>query len=270
MTVSLIIATYNWPEALELSLMSALNQSQLPNEILVADDGSTEETKQLVEKYKAISKVRLLHVWQEDEGFRLAKIRNRAIAACTGDYVIQVDGDIIMHPDFVKDHADFARRGSYVSGSRVNMSEELSKRLQEEKSTRVSVFTKGTANFLNGLHLPFLSRFQEHYRKDDLYYVRGCNMAFWRDDLLKVNGYNEALQGWGREDNEIACRLNNIGNVRRIAKFRAIEFHQYHNERSRDSLSRNDDLLHRAINEKLTRCEIGLDQYLSDGRPTIV
>lgn len=105
MTVSLIIATYNWPEALELSLMSALNQSQLPNEILVADDGSTEETKQLVEKYKAISKVRLLHVWQEDEGFRLAKIRNRAIAACTGDYVIQVDGDIIMHPDFVKDHA---------------------------------------------------------------------------------------------------------------------------------------------------------------------
>lgn len=263
MTVSLIIATYNWPTALELTLMSAMQQSRLPEEIIIADDGSTEETKILVDKFKAISPVPVKHVWHEDEGFRLAKIRNRAIAASTGDYVIQIDGDIIMHPDFVKDHADFAHRGSYVSGSRVNMDEALSKYLQESKSTQVSVFTKGTSNFLNGLHLPFLSRFQENYRKDDLYYVRGCNMAFWRDDLVKVNGYNEALQGWGREDNEIACRLNNIGNVRRIAKFRAIEFHQYHHERSRDSLSKNDDLLHRTIREKLTRCEIGLDQYLS-------
>lgn len=262
MTTSLIIATYNWPEALELSLMSALNQSLMPSEIIVADDGSTEETRVLVDRFKAISTVPLIHVWQEDEGFRLAKIRNRAIAASKGDYVIQVDGDIIMHPDFVKDHVDFARKGSYVSGSRVNMSPELSKRLQTEKTTKVSVFSKGTSNFLNGLHLPFLSRFQENYRKEDLYYVRGCNMAFWREDLVKVNGYNEALQGWGREDNEISCRLNNIGNVRRIAKFRAIEFHQYHNERSRDSLSKNDDLLHRTIEEKLTRCEKGLDQYL--------
>ncbi len=262
MTTSLIIATYNWPEALELSLMSALNQSLLPDEIIVADDGSTEETKSMVDKYKALSKVPLLHVWHEDEGFRLAKIRNRAIAACSGDYVIQVDGDIIMHPDFVKDHVDFARKGSYVSGSRVNMNEELSKRLQREKTTKVNVFMKGTSNFLNGLHLPFLSRFQEDYRKEDLYYVRGCNMAFWRDDLVTVNGYNEELQGWGREDNEISCRLNNIGDVRRIAKFRAIEFHQYHPECSRNSLSKNDDLLHRTIEEKLTRCEKGLDQYL--------
>lgn len=262
MTTSLIIATYNWPEALELSLLSALNQSLLPDEIIVADDGSTEETKSMVDKYKALSKVPLLHVWHEDEGFRLAKIRNRAIAACSGDYVIQVDGDIIMHPDFVKDHVDFARKGSYVSGSRVNMNEELSKRLQREKTTKVNVFMKGTSNFLNGLHLPFLSRFQEDYRKEDLYYVRGCNMAFWRDDLVTVNGYNEELQGWGREDNEISCRLNNIGDVRRIAKFRAIEFHQYHPECSRNSLSKNDDLLHRTIEEKLTRCEKGLDQYL--------
>ncbi|MCQ2224699.1 MAG: glycosyltransferase family 2 protein [Paludibacteraceae bacterium] len=262
MTTSLIIATYNWPEALELSLMSALNQSLLPDEIIVADDGSTEETKSMVDKYKALSKVPLLHVWHEDEGFRLAKIRNRAIAACSGDYVIQVDGDIIMHPDFVKDHVDFARKGSYVSGSRVNMNEELSKKLQREKTTKVNVFMKGTSNFLNGLHLPFLSRFQEDYRKEDLYYVRGCNMAFWRDDLVTVNGYNEELQGWGREDNEISCRLNNIGDVRRIAKFRAIEFHQYHPECSRNSLSKNDDLLHQTIEEKLTRCEKGLDQYL--------
>lgn len=262
MTTSLIIATYNWPEALELSLKSALNQSLLPTEIIVADDGSGEETRKVVEKYQQLAPMPLLHIWHEDEGFRLAKIRNRAIAASSGDYIIQVDGDIIMHPDFVKDHVGFARRGSYVSGSRVNMTEELSKRLQAEHSIRVNAFTKGTTNLLNGLHLPCLSRFQEHYRKNDLYYVRGCNMAFWRDDLVRVNGYNEALQGWGREDNEISCRLNNLGDVRRIAKFRAIEFHQYHCERSRESLSKNDDLLHRTIDEKLSWCELGLDQYL--------
>lgn len=263
MTTSLIIATYNWPEALELTLLSALNQSLLPDEIIVADDGSTEETRNLIDSVKRNAKVPIIHVWHEDEGFRLAKIRNRAIAVSKGDYIIQVDGDIILHPDFVKDHVGFAKRGSYVSGSRVNLNAELSQRLRDSHSVKVSVFMKGTRNFFNGLHLPFLSRFQEHYRKNDLFYVRGCNMAFWRDDLIKVNGYNEDLRGWGREDNEISCRLENIGNERRIAKFRAIAFHQYHDECARTRLSVNDEILQKTISEKSKWCENGMDQYLS-------
>ncbi len=261
MTTSLIIATYNWPEALELTLLSALNQSLLPDEIIVADDGSTDETRKLIESFQSKAQVPIVHVWHEDEGFRLAKIRNRAIAVSKGEYIIQVDGDIILHPDFVKDHVSFAKRGSYVSGSRVNMNADLSKKLRDAHSVKVSVFMKGTSNFLNGLHLPFLSPLQENYRKNDLFYVRGCNMAFWRDDLVKVNGYNEDLQGWGREDNEISCRLENIGNVRRIAKFRAIAFHQYHDECSRKSLSKNNDILYKTINEKSQWCENGLNQY---------
>lgn len=263
MTTSLIIATYNWPEALELTLLSALNQSLLPDEIIVADDGSTDETRELVKSFQSKAQVPIIHVWHEDEGFRLAKIRNRAIAVSKGDYVIQVDGDIILHPDFIKDHVGFAKRGSYVSGSRVKLDATLSQKLRDAHSVKVSVFMKGTCNFFNGLHLPFLSFLQEHYRENDLYYVRGCNMAFWRDDLIKVNGYNEELRGWGREDNEISCRLNNIGNVRRIAKFRAIAFHQYHDECSRNRLSVNDDILHKTIDEKLQRCEKGVDQYFN-------
>ena len=86
-------------------------------------------------------------------------------------------------------------------------------------------------------------------------------MAFWKEDLLQVNGYNEDIVGWGREDNEIACRLENLGRERRILKFAGIVFHQFHEERSRERLDENDDLLHQTIEKKTIYCPNGMDKY---------
>jgi len=91
--------------------------------------------------------------------------------------------------------------------------------------------------------------------------MRGCNMAFWREDLLKVNGYNEGFTGWGREDNEVAVRLINSGINKRVIKFGAVVFHIFHPEKSREGLDRNDDMLQDAIKNKRVYCEVGLNQY---------
>ena len=101
-STSLIISTYNRSDALELCVKSVLRQSLLPDEIIIADDGSKEETGELIHQLATTSVVPIIHVWHEDLGFRLATIRNKAIVKATKEYIIQIDGDIVLHKDFVK------------------------------------------------------------------------------------------------------------------------------------------------------------------------
>lgn len=116
MKVTLLIITYNWPEALRMVLESAMHQSKMPDEIVIGDDGSTAETKQLIDSYAKSSPVPVVHVWQEDKGFRRTVILNKAIAKATGDYIIQVDGDVILDSHFVADHLEVAQEGCFVCG----------------------------------------------------------------------------------------------------------------------------------------------------------
>lgn len=262
-SVSLIVSTYNWPEALNLCLISIRQQKVLPNEVIIADDGSGQETLRLIEEHAKDFPVPLIHVWQEDDGFQLSRIRNKAIARASGEYIVQVDGDLILESHFIQDHITFSKENSFVSGSRVIMKKELSEKLITTSSTRVSLFDKGLINVMNGVRLPFLSEKTENYKNDDIYYLRGCNMAFWRKDLVKVNGYNEAFTGWGREDNEIGLRLIHSGIQKRIIKFSGIVFHIYHPEKTRSGLNINDNIMHHTANNKLVYCEKGLNQYLT-------
>jgi len=260
-SVSLIVSTYNWPEALNLCLISISKQVVLPDEVIIADDGSTEETRKLIEKFQLNFPIPLIHVWQEDDGFQLSRIRNKAIARAKKDYIIQIDGDLILERHFVKDHLKFSEKGTFVSGSRVIMDKNLSETLLKESRTKIYLSTRGLVNVLNGLRLSFLATHMKDYKKNDIYYLRGCNMAFWRNDLIKVNGYNEAFAGWGREDNEIGLRLINSGIEKRIIKFSGIVFHIYHPEKPRNKVNINDEILRQTAKDKLRYCEKGLSQY---------
>jgi glycosyltransferase involved in cell wall biosynthesis len=235
----------------------------LPNEVIIADDGSTETTTQLINRFKASFPVPLHHIWQPDEGFKLGQIRNKAIAAATGDYLIQIDGDLILHPSFVKDHVNAARPGHFIGGSRVLLSESRSNRVFKLNNQSISILQPGVHNKFNGLHAPALARFIELFKKEKgLYNLRGCNMSFWKKDLLAVNGYNEAISGWGREDTELVIRLYNKGIRRVYFKLQGIVYHLYHKEYDRTSLLKNDEILQQTTTQKLTWCEKGVNQYL--------
>jgi glycosyltransferase involved in cell wall biosynthesis len=263
---SLIIATYNWPEALRLCLNSVKRQSALPDEVIIADDGSKQPTGDLIQEFKTSFPVPIVHIWQPDEGFQLARIRNKAFAAAKFPYVIQIDGDLILHDDFVKDHLNLARRNHFVTGSRVLLDKLTTERLlQDAEYKYLNIFNGKSSNFLNGLRIGFLRRYLSSRYKIEgkhKYYVKGCNMAFWKSDLLKVNGYNEAFTGWGREDSELAIRLINACVKKQFIKVGGICYHLFHKEASRELEPRNIKLMNDAIANKTIVAEKGIQQHL--------
>jgi len=259
---SLIITTYNWPDALDLSLRSALAQSDLPLEIIVADDGSTVETEALVDHFRSTARIPVLHSWQDDKGYRLAASRNRAIAGAKGDYIVIADGDMVLHRDFIFDHRRLARKGSFIQGSRVLLSPENTAQRFATKQIGLSFFEQGLGNRKNALRQPLLSGLIA-VRNRSLKGIRGCNISFFREDCIRVNGFNEDFTGWGREDSEFASRMINSGVLRRNIRFSAIACHLWHTEQTRNTLSDNDRLLEQAIAGGLKTCRNGIDQYLN-------
>ena len=263
-TTSLLVSTYNWPGALELVLLSVLRQSTLPTQVIVADDGSGEPTADVVRAFvprlQALG-VPLVHAWHPDEGFRLAAVRNLALARATGDYVLMVDGDCVLHPGFVRSHVAFARPGTFVQGSRVLVGQARSARALAERDARFGAFDRGLKNRQNALPSRLLSRLVPA-RQDPLRGTRGCNMAYWRADAVRVNGFNERFVGWGREDSEFTARMLAAGLFRRRLKFGGIVFHLWHDERPRAAVDDNHQLYEDIVRTGASWCPEGLDRYL--------
>jgi glycosyltransferase involved in cell wall biosynthesis len=260
-TTTLVITTYNWPAALELTLRSAARQSVMPDEIIVADDGSGPETAHVVERFSATSGVPLLHVWQPDQGFRLARSRNRAIAVARSNYIIIVDGDMVLHEHFIADHKRAARRGSFIQGVRLLTEPDAAESILREGRLEVGFFAHGIRRRRHAIRNLFLSRLLFAERTGQRA-IRGCNQAYWRSDLVRVNGFNEACVGWGREDNEIAARLYNAGMRRRNLKFQALAIHLHHPSRNSAGENPNDAILREAIGQRVAWCPLGVDQHL--------
>mgnify|MGYP001037388887 CR=1 FL=1 len=258
---TLLIATYNWPKALELVLLSAKNQSQFPDEIIIADDGSTTETNQLIKRYKTQFSIPLKHVWHKDQGFKKSHILNKAVAEAAGNYIIQVDGDCIMHKHFVKDHLKFVKDNTYLFGSRVNIKKAFLDLLFGTKQIHFTAFSKGIKKRTRALRIPFLSQL---YKNSDAFSkkFRGCNTSYFKQDFIAVNGYNEDITGWGREDSELMLRMHNNGVFARRLRYRGIVFHIWHNIKSKNRLEINDSIEQRTINYKIVWATNGIDKYI--------
>ena len=254
---ALIISTYNWPEALNLCLNSIFRQSIMPDEIIVADDGSDDSTKKVVCRYSESNEILIKHVWQEDKGFRLAEIRNKAIRSTDCEYFIFIDGDVVLHPDFIKDHIKKRKKDCFLTGSRVLLSKNETISRLKSQNINFGLLNFSAKNKLNSIRNGFLSKM---FSKKDfsIYNIRGCNMSFWKDDLCEVNGFDEQYTGWGREDSDIVQRMLNCGKTKYKLKFKAIQYHLFHNARSKNALSKNDDILHKTISENRKKAVIGL------------
>lgn len=265
-SVSLVITTYNWPEALQVCLKSVLNQTQLPDEIIIADDGSDERTAATVKAVLGQSSIKWLHVWHPDKGVRQSRIKNFAVKNAQGEYLIFIDHDIILHQEFIKDHLKFAEKGCFLQGKRVLLGETITNEIITYRNLKpISFFSLGIKNRKNTIYLPSLSKFNNLKRSFQTS-LRGCNLSMYKEDFLLVDGFDEIYDGsWGREDSDICYRLFNARLSIKNLWFVAIQYHMYHPRPSSWERERLDMQLREVLKEKRIKAVIGFSKLTSEG-----
>ncbi len=259
MTLSLIILTYNRPDALALILLSIEKQTVFPDEVIIADDGSTDVTKELIKQREEGFPVPLKHVWHEDKGYRIAAIRNKAVRTCSGEFLIFSDGDLYFHPRFIEDFKKNAEMGVALIGSRVFLSEKAtrSKIMQQDcRPVFPLVSPEIENNRFNSVRIPFVFNLLKPVKHSKN--LRGGLLGVWKKDLEAVNGWNEAFTGWGLEDTEFVTRLFHSEVVFRKIKFMSLTYHLWHPMQKRENVGQNMRLLDLTIQKKLIKCREGL------------
>ncbi|OQX08367.1 MAG: glycosyl transferase family 2 [Desulfobacteraceae bacterium IS3] len=261
MKTSVIVTTYNQPQMLKKVLEGLCHQSRHPDEVIVADDGSGQETLKVIKQFMTETKYPLFHIWQEDNGFRAAEIRNKAIKASQGDYIILLDGDCIPEKHFIGDHVFLAEKGFFFQGKRVL----VSKRFSPDFTYRDAiagfrllnrVLRQDISNSHHLIRLPFFPALSS----TRLSGIRSCNMGFFREDVFAVNGFNQDFVGWGREDSEIVARFYKYGLKKKEHPFMAICFHLWHEKNDSRHLAVNDEILRKAVESDEYRISNGLVQ----------
>jgi glycosyltransferase involved in cell wall biosynthesis len=245
--ISIVVTTYERPDALDAVLRGLSAQTERGFEVLVADDGSGPGTRAVVERWAGRLGAPLRHVWQADDGFRAAEARNRAVAASAGDYVVFLDGDCVPRPGFVARHAALAEPGWFVAGNRILLSpagtaRALSPGERPELWTAARLARERLAGRVNRL-LPALGLPDGAWRKarpGRWRGVRTCNLGVWRGDFATVDGFDAAFQGWGLEDSDLAIRLLRAGIKRKDGRFATGVLHLWHAENDRSRLAGNE------------------------------
>ena len=270
MRIAVIVATYNRPDALAALLEGYLHQDDTGFEVIVADDGSTGDVRQLVETYARRAPFALSHLWHEDRGFRATIMRNRGLAATRADYVIYTDADCVPPRDFVSRHRRLAEPGYFLSGNRILLSETFTATVLQQ---HLPLYDWGIARWLGAWLRRDINRWLPMVRLPDSALrkrtperwkgVKTCNFSAWRDDLIAVNGFDESYAGkWGLEDSDLAIRLLHSGIRHKSARFAAPVFHLWHREADKRGFTENQRLLDELIASQCTRAKLGVDQYL--------
>jgi glycosyltransferase involved in cell wall biosynthesis len=273
--ISVIVTTYNWPAALKLCLDSLYAQRDQAFEIIIADDGSTLANQSLVKDYCAESPVPIHNVHHEDQGFRAGTIRNKAVAVSQGEYLLFIDGDCVCSAGFIARHRQLAESGYFVPGNRVLISESYTQQVLEQQ---IPVYKKSLGYFMFlrlqkkinrisafiQLPLGFLRKLQpEKWQK-----AMTCNLALWKNDFIRVNGFDEAFEGWGYEDSDLVIRLIHAEIKRKEGRFAMPVLHLWHTQNDRSEQSANyQRLLERLEQRDFIVAAKGISQYLGkDGQ----
>lgn len=275
MQISTIVPTYNRPKALRLNLLSLSQQSLLPNEVLIADDGSGPETRQLVDVMRKDLQnfFPIKHVWQEDIGFRKPMILNETVRQATGDYLIFIDGDCTAQRHFIKAHVEMADSDTILSGKRVEIGKELTEKLLERGTVLNSLSFRLLWDAAFGgeqksrkveeairITNPWLRKALKRDRITDDG-VWGCNFSLYRDLFYDINGCDEEFIDGSIEDNDLGIRVLNQGKKLKTVRHRAVIFHLWHKQTwnfSNEKYLHNKAILQRRIEKKERVCMQGI------------
>jgi glycosyltransferase involved in cell wall biosynthesis len=270
-TVSVIVATYNRPDALQAVVEGMFKQTDTNFEIIVADDGSGAATRDCIAALQPRSPVPLRHVWQPDDGFRLSMARNRGILASSGEYLLFLDGDCIPRRNYIEQHRRLACPGFMVTGSRILLNPDTSSRVLSGKLTlppegamaKVGLRLRGQIGKLPQLlwTLPDIGRKSKRFT---FRRIKGCNLGVWRADLERVNGFDESFCGWGYEDADLVARLFNAGVMRKDGAYATEVLHLWHREAPRDRASSNRRVVEQRLADKTTQATRGLREHAAE------
>jgi len=261
MKTALLIAIYNRKDALSLIFESLKRQTRLPDEILIADDGSRDDTKEVIDQFRKEISIPVKHVWQEDNGFRKASSLNKTIAQTNVDYIIQIDGDCVPGKHFIEDHISNASSGLYLFGARVNTLPGHVDDVLRKRQIDFNPFSKGIKNRTRTMRSKILALLYKP-RNTISGKLRGCNMSFWRQDFMAINGYNADIEGWGREDSEMIIRLHNNNLKGKRLRYCGVLVHLYHKGVPRINLENNDRIEKMTKLKKVIRCENGINKHI--------
>ncbi len=264
--LSIIITTYNRPDALNAVLQGFAAQSKKNFELIIADDGSGDTTKKLIKQWQ--KQLPIQHVWHEDCGFRAAGIRNKAVVKCQYDYIVFIDGDCIPRPNFIEQHQRLVEQGFFVAGNRVLISQMAT---QYYLSTGEPIHQWDLQQYRQAVKQKQLKRSfplyvlpGQQWRKyisQRWQGVRTCNLGVWKQDILAINGFDESFTGWGHEDADLAVRLLRSGIKRKDGRFATTVLHLWHPENDRSQLTKNEKRLSDILHCQRLRALQGLNQY---------
>jgi glycosyltransferase involved in cell wall biosynthesis len=266
---TVIITTYNWPEALKRVLLAYNRQSFKNFEVIIADDGSEKQTTTLIHELQKVVNYPLRHIWQKDAGFRAAKIRNKAVGEAQGDYLIFTDGDCIPRSSFIQHHVKLKEHGYFVPGNRVLLRDKYTKQALKDSDcisqlSFLEWFFNRLVNNCDRL-TPLIYIPLQAWRKHNPKQWKGAqtyNLGLWKKDFIRVNGFDENYQGWGFEDSDLIIRLLNSGIKRKSGRFAVPVFHLSHSMTDREQSEENKRRLLSSIEKKVTEVKTGVKQYL--------
>lgn len=237
-TVSVIVSTYKKPEWLQKVLWGFDCQTYKDFEVVIADDGSGQDTKDLIDAMREKVSYEIKHIWQEDDGFQKCKILNKAIKASSAEYIIMTDGDCIPREDFVQVHYLNKEPGHFISGGYYMLPMNISQAITEADIRNQNCFN---INWLKEKGIPktfknnkltasgFISKLFNTFTPTNASW-NGHNSSGWKNDILNVNGFDERMQ-YGGEDREFGERLFNFGVKSKQLRYSAVCIHLDH-ERS--------------------------------------
>lgn len=271
MTASVIFSTYNSEDWLEKTIIGFSVQTFRDFEIIIADDGSRESTKVLIDRLRSEISIPIIHVWQEDNGFQKSQILNKAIIASNSDYLIFTDGDCIPRADFVQVHIDFREQGYFLSGGYYKLPMAISKAITKEdivaqkcfdlswlKSQGLKSSLKNIKFLTSGLSSKILNSITPTNAS-----WNGHNSSGWKKDLEAVNGFNQEMQ-YGGQDRELGERLFNKGLKSKQIRYSAICVHLDHKRGyvNEETWKKNHAIRENTRNSKVVKTPIGIDSNL--------